>query len=115
MKKDKYKCKQLFIGGIPYRVIYFTRTPPKKYYVSDKDDEEEDEYSDVTGFCSFDKRVIGLKRRMTEGEENYTFFHEILHAVLEAAALEERYHKESFVRPFSKILLEALRSAKFKL
>ena len=115
MKKDKYKYKQISVGGIPYRIIYFTRTPPKRYYVLDEDDEEEDKDSDVTGFCSFDKRVIGLKRGMTSGEEDYTFFHELLHAVLEAVALEERYHKESFVRPFSKILLETLRSAKFKL
>ena len=115
MKKDKYKGRQVFVGGIPYKIIYFTITPPKRYYVVDKDDDEDIEGTDVTGFCTFDKRIIGLKRGMTEGEEDYTFFHELLHAVLEAVALEERYHKESFVRPFSKILLDTLRSAKFKL
>lgn len=101
--KKKSKLIHIFdvpVGGITYEIYAATEgLGPKGTF-------------ERLGNCDFDKHRVTLNTQALESDEElcFVFFHELLHASLEATTCAEKVnvHSEAFVHPFARLFWGAL-------
>ena len=105
MKKSKSKNVKLNIGGWEYEII--TSNPEKSPNL--KGDNRDIE---LLGCICFDENKIYINDRLKGPKKAFTILHELLHAIF--SNMNNGPTKESFVKPFSHMLYNALKQIKWQ-
>lgn len=87
--------KSIKVGGLTYPLMFKKIKPQGEFH--------------IMGQCNFRKREIYIDPSLLNNEELYfTLFHEILHAAMDAATVNDEIQNENLVHPFSRIFWGAL-------
>lgn len=106
-KQNRLNGKTIEIGGLLYKVKYVNKKPVKN-----------SKELMVRGEIDFGTRIIEIEKGLSPSEEIAVIVHELCHGVLDTilpAKILDDYSEieEMIVDPFSRLLVSALRSAKF--
>lgn len=100
MKQKKFRIpSKISVAGITYKIIPTIPNLNKEYT--------------IMGRCDIRNRKIYIdKKHLNQEEKEFTFFHELIHASLDAATADPKWNDDVLIHAFSRILWAAVQDSK---